>query len=283
MLLAIQNLTVEYNRRGKSLTAVRDFSMSVDAGESVGLVGESGSGKSTVALAVLRLIRPQEGRIVSGRVLLNDVDLLRMPEAPLNQIRGKRVSMIFQDPFTALNPVMRIEDQMGEAIFMPSPRRIVRRGPATLHQKPLDPPFTPTRDDRLRRVLELVQLDAKRILNSYPHQLSGGQRQRVLIAMALLLEPELLIADEPTTALDVLVQKDILDLLFGLQKELGMGLLFISHNLGLVGAYTSNLVVMKEGQAVERGPSKTLFRSPQHAYTRELLSALPPMTRGAAR
>lgn len=257
MLLSIENLTVEYIRRGKTLTAVRDFSLAVDAGESVGLVGESGSGKSTVALAVLRLIRPQEGRIVSGRVLLNGIDLLAMSEDPLNQVRGKRISMIFQDPFTALNPVMRIQEQMLES------------GTVDLA--------------RAREVLLQVQLDADRILNSYPHQLSGGQRQRVMIATALLNRPELVMADEPTTALDVLVQKDILDLLFSLQKQLGMGLLFISHNLGLVGAYSSRIAVMREGQVLERGLSRELFTAPKHPYTEELLAALPPMTRGVSR
>ncbi len=250
-MLEIQNLTVEYYRRGRTLQAVQDFSMSIRPGETVGLVGESGSGKSTVALAILRLIREQEGRIVSGRILLDGEDLLALSEERLRQIRGKRISMIFQDPFTSLNPVMRVREQMRET-GIPD-------------------------DGKLGEALEHVQLEPKRVLASYPHQLSGGQRQRVIIAMALLRRPMLLLADEPTTALDVLVQKDILELLFRLQKEMGMAMLFISHNLGLVASHTQRIVVMKDGRLVEEATPRDLFQHPKQPYTRELLNSLPAL------
>jgi ABC-type dipeptide/oligopeptide/nickel transport system ATPase component len=254
-MLSIENLTVEYFRRGKVITAVRDFSLSISAGETIGLVGESGSGKSTVALAALKLIRPQEGRIVAGKVHFNQENLLVLSETELNRIRGKKISMIFQDPFTALNPVMRIREQLLEG--------------------------GPIEEGRVLDALAQVQLEPQRVLQSYPHQLSGGQRQRVLIAMALLQKPDLVIADEPTTALDVLVQKDILDLLFKLQKDMGMGILFISHNLGLVATYTSKIVVMKEGSLIEMGTSRELFRHPAEPYTQALIASLPPMSRAS--
>jgi ABC-type dipeptide/oligopeptide/nickel transport system ATPase component len=252
-LLTIENLSVEYYRRGAVIPAVKDLSLSLSAGETLGLVGESGCGKSTVALSVLRLIPPQDGAIRAGRILYKDQNLLALNEEALRQVRGQEISMIFQDPFTALNPVMTIEEQMAE-------------GPAA-HGQTLS----------LAEALERVQLDPVRVLAAYPHQLSGGQRQRVLIASALMMHPQILLADEPTTALDVLVQKDILDLLFSLQKQLGMAVLLISHNLGLVARYTQRIAVMKDGQLVEQGPSKGLFDRPQHAYTRELIAALPKL------
>ena len=230
--LEIQNLSVHYTRSGKTVQAVRDVSLTVRSGETLGLVGESGSGKSTVALAVLRLIRPQEGRIVHGQVLLDGQDLLMLPEGTMRAIRGRSIAMIFQDPFTALNPVMTIREQMAEA--------------AKAHGLSVS----------LEEALQHVQLEPARMLRAYPHQLSGGQRQRVLIATALLMRPAFLLADEPTTALDVLVQKDILELLFRLQKELGMGMLFVSHNLGLVAQYTQRIAVMKDGQVVEEAASR---------------------------
>ncbi len=253
-VLAIENLSVDYFRKGKTVHAVRNFSLTVNPGETVGLVGESGSGKSTVAQAVLRLIRPQEGRIVSGRILLHGQDLLSVSEKVIQSVRGRRIGMIFQDPFTSLNPVMRIREQM-------------------LEMGGINP-------QQAEEALVRVQLDPLRVMQAYPHQLSGGQRQRVMIAMALLLKPDLILADEPTTALDVLVQKDILELLFRLQKELKMAILFISHNLGLVATYTSKVAVMSEGRIVEEGLSHDTFQSPQHPYTRALLSALPPLVRG---
>jgi len=247
-MLSIENLSVEYYRRGQVIPAVREFSLNIRSGETVGLVGESGSGKSTVALAILRLIRMQEGRITGGKILFEGKDLLTLPIEDMRHVRGRKISMIFQDPFTSLNPVMRIRDQMAEV---------------SSAQMNLD------------NALSRVQLDPHRTLNSYPHQLSGGQRQRVMIALALLSKPALVLADEPTTALDVLVQKEILELLFRLQKELNMSVLLISHNLALVAQYTQQLVVMRQGRVVEEQPSKNLFHEPKEAYTKELIRAIP--------
>jgi ABC-type dipeptide/oligopeptide/nickel transport system ATPase component len=257
-MLDIQNLSVEYQRRGKIIPAVRHVSLQLNAGETLGLVGESGSGKSTIALAILRLIPPQDGRIVRGKILFTDkdgatCDVLSLDEPALRAIRGKHIGMIFQDPFTALNPVMRIEEQLVEVL--------------RAHHL----------DASLEEALRQVQLEPARVLKAYPHQLSGGQRQRILIAGAILARPAILLADEPTTALDVLVQKDIIELLFGLQKELGLAMLFISHNLGLVASHTQRIAVMKEGEIVEQGASLELFKNPQQAYTRELISALPKL------
>jgi ABC-type dipeptide/oligopeptide/nickel transport system ATPase component len=254
-VLNIEHLSVQYYRRGLIIPAVRDFSLTINPGETVGLVGESGSGKSTVALAILRLIRPQEGRITAGKILFRSDDLLSLPDDRLRAIRGKRISMIFQDPFTSLNPVMRIREQMEEVL--------------TAHSE-----FS-AQSSEISKSLERVQLDPVRILNAYPHQLSGGQRQRVLIAMALLGSPELILADEPTTALDMLVQKDILDLLFDLQKQLHFGMLFISHNLALVVRYTQRLAIMKGGVVAESGTTLDILHHPAHPYTKELWAAIP--------
>lgn len=266
-MLAIENLSVEYYRRGQVIAAVQDFSLAIQPGETVGLVGESGSGKSTVALAILRLIRPQEGRIASGRILFQGENLLAVPDDRMREIRGKRVSMIFQDPFTSLNPVMRIRDQMEECVGAG-----LRARPQSKSNFGQTQGSAPT---HLTDALECVQLDPARVLSSYPHQLSGGQRQRVMIAMALLNQPEFILADEPTTALDVLVQKEILELLFRLQKELKMGVMLITHNLGLVAQYTQRIAVMKEGRLVEEGSSAGVFKSATHPYTRDLIAALP--------
>ncbi len=248
MMLAIENLGVDYFRRGQTIHAVRDFSLTINAGETVGLVGESGSGKSTVALAILRLFRPQEGRITSGRILFQGQDLLALSEDRMREIRGKRISMIFQDPFTSLNPVMSIRSQLEE---------MSTQG--------------------LKEALERVQLDPERVLNAYPHQLSGGQRQRVMIAMALLGGPQLVLADEPTTALDVLVQKEVLHLLFQLQQEIGFGLLFITHNIPLVANRARRLAVMQNGRIVEEGLIKGFLEAPRTGYARELMDACRKM------
>jgi len=264
-MLKIENLSVEYSRRGQVIPAVRDFSLTINPGETVGLVGESGSGKSTVALAILRLIRAQEGRITGGKLIFKGRDLLALPREEMRQVRGRDIAMIFQDPFTSLNPVMRIKEQMEEVL--------------QAHEDTVGAGLVPA-PTVLSDALARVQLDPIRVLNSYPHQLSGGQRQRVMIAMALLCRPALVLADEPTTALDVLVQKEILELLFRLQKEMEMSMLLISHNLALVAQYTRRMVVMKEGQTVEEGDSSQLFKSPKHPYTQTLIASLPPMVLG---
>jgi ABC-type glutathione transport system ATPase component len=255
-MLSIEHLSVAYDHRGGTTQAVQDLSLTIDAGQAVGLVGESGSGKSTVALAILRLFRAREGRITGGRVLFQGRDLLGLPEEAMRRVRGKEIAMIFQDPFTALNPVLRVRTQMAEGLE-------AHGEPATLA--------------RLGAALEAVQLEAARTLEAYPHELSGGQRQRVLIASALLGKPKLLLADEPTTALDVIVQKEILDLLFKLQRDTQTSVLFISHNLALVGAYTQSVSVMRDGKIVESGEAAALFRAPQTDYTRQLVAAVPKL------
>jgi len=223
-MLTIENLSVDYVSHGTWTPALQNFSLTMSAGEAVGLVGPSGSGKSTVALAVMRLIRPMEGRIASGHIVYQGKDLLAVPEYTMRQIRGQHIGMIFQDPFTALNPVLRIDTQLAEAL--------------QAHGRPATAAI-------LEQSVREVQLDPQRTLLSYPHQLSGGQRQRVMIAMALLCKPKLLLADEPTTALDVLVQKEILDLISKLQKERQIAVLFITHNLKLLERYTSRVVTVE--------------------------------------
>jgi len=266
-MLSIENLSVDYYRRGQIISAVRNLSLSINPGEAVGLVGESGSGKSTVALAILRLIRPQEGHISSGKINFQGEDLLALPYERMRAVRGKRISMIFQDPFTALNPVMRIREQMKE-IGVRDEGRVT----SPIHERPSS---LVSHRSSIDDVLERVQLDPVRILNAYPHQLSGGQRQRVMIAMALLGNPELILADEPTTALDTLVQKDILDLLFRLQKQLNIGMLFISHNLSLVASHTQRMAIMKAGAIVELGRTLDIVSHPAHPYTKQLWEAIP--------
>jgi ABC-type glutathione transport system ATPase component len=253
-MLEIKNLSVEYYRRGKIVPAVKDFSLTINTGEAVGLVGESGSGKSTVALAVLRLIRQNDGRITSGEILLNGRNLLGLDAEAMRAMRGKKVAMIFQDPFTALNPVLRVRTQMAEALEAHG--------------------ITPT-TARLTAALGEVQLEPERMLRSFPHQLSGGQRQRVMIATALLNQPELLLADEPTTALDVIVQKEVLDLIFRLKEKTGVSVLFVSHHLALVAQYVSRVAVMKDGGIVEVAPTAQFLREPEHPYSRALWAAVP--------
>jgi ABC-type dipeptide/oligopeptide/nickel transport system ATPase component len=273
-MLVIEHLSVEYYRRGKIIPAVQDISLTLEAGQTLGLVGESGSGKSTVALAILRLIGAREGKITAGRILLEGKDLLALTDEEMRQVRGRRISIVFQDPFTTLDPVMRIREQMAEVLRdMDDGRRAKGEGRVS----PIADRLSPV--DLLEEALERVQLDPQRILNAYPHQLSGGQRQRVLIASAILTRPQFLLADEPTTALDVLVQKEILDLLFRLQRDMQMGVLLISHNLGLVAEYTQRIVVMKQGRLVEEGTPQELFSHPKDPYTHELIAAVPRLTK----
>ncbi len=253
-ILDVQNLTVDFRQDGETTHAVRGVSFHVDKGETVALVGESGSGKSVSALSTVQLLG--ESATVGGSITYDGDQMVGASEAKLRQVRGNDISFIFQEPMTSLNPLHTIEKQLRESI--------------ELHQG--------LRGDAVRdRIVELLEQvgihDAANRLTAYPHQLSGGQRQRVMIAMALANGPELLIADEPTTALDVTIQAQILDLLADLKRDLGMSLLFITHDLTIVRKIADRVCVMKDGQIVEAGPTAALFANPRHPYTRMLLEA----------
>jgi peptide/nickel transport system permease protein len=257
-VLQVQGLTVEIATPAGPICPVQDVSFSVRAGETLAIVGESGSGKSVTATAVMGLL-PPAARPVTGTALFEGQDLLRVPEPTLRRLRGGRLAMIFQDPMSSLNPVHRVGAQVGEAIRAHAPR--------------LD-------DAKLRaRVLELFRrvgiADPARRVDAYPHEMSGGMRQRVMIAMAIANRPVLLIADEPTTALDVTVQAQILDLLAELGRETGTAMIFITHSLGVVAEIADRVVVMYAGQVVEQGRVETVFARPLHPYTRALLAAVP--------
>lgn len=258
MLLEIRDLSVEYKRRERRIPALRNVSLSLDSGETVGVVGESGCGKSTLALSILRLIQPHEGRITSGEILWGGKNILSLSEEELRKLRGKDISIIFQDPFASLNPVLRIGEQIAETIFVHSPESTVH----SLKEKTIS-------------LLTQVRLpEPERIYYSYPHQISGGQRQRAMIALAIANRPKLLIADEPTTALDVTVQKEILELLGELQKELQMSILLITHHMGIIAHYTAKLVVLYAGEVMEEGKTAELIKNPQHPYTHALLKSV---------
>ena len=255
-LLAVNDLKISFAQGEGRVEAVKGVSFTVNAGETVGLVGESGSGKSITALSILQLL-PENAQL-SGAVQFNGEALLDFSRAQMRQIRGHKISMIFQEPMTALNPLHTVEKQIGEVL--------------AIHLG-LDRTAATTKTLEL---LELVGIhNAHTRLKAYPHELSGGQRQRVMIAMALACEPTLLIADEPTTALDVTVQRQILNLLTQLQDKLGMAILFISHDLNLIRHVTDRICVMKDGEVVEHGTTDEVFASPQHPYTIDLLNAEP--------
>jgi microcin C transport system ATP-binding protein len=257
-LLSVRDLSVAFTQNGKTSLAVDRISFDIEQGETVALVGESGSGKSVTALSVLKLLAYPAASHPSGQILFGGKDLLSASENELRAVRGNDVTMIFQEPMTSLNPLHVIEEQIGEVL--------------KLHQGM-------SRKDARARTLELLAQvgirDAEKRLDAYPHQLSGGQRQRVMIAMALANQPKLLIADEPTTALDVTVQAQILELLAGLKSKGGMSLLFITHDLGIVRKITDRVCVMTKGKIVETGRTADIFARPQHEYTRHLLAAEP--------
>jgi peptide/nickel transport system ATP-binding protein len=256
MLLEVKDLSIGFGRH----EAVKGISFEINAGETLGLVGESGSGKSATSLAVLGLL-PESAR-VSGSIRFDGHELLALPEEAMRRRRGRQIAMIFQEPMTALNPVMRVGTQIAEAVAAHHPemrRRQVRA--------------------KVLQAMEEVGLpDAERRAKDYPHQFSGGQRQRILIAMAIVNKPGLLIADEPTTALDVTVQAQILDLLKALRREHGLAMLFISHDLAVVSQVADRVAVMRYGEIVEQAEAGRLFHEPQHAYTRSLLASVPTMT-----
>ena len=258
-LLDVQDLTVVFDGSRSQVTAVDHVSLQIAAGETLGLVGESGSGKSVTAFSILRLVQPP-GRIVSGRVMFEGKDLLTLPEREMRQVRGARISLIFQEPMTALNPVMRVGDQIAEALTV--------HGLADARQA----------DARAIELLDAVRIDNPvRRVRDYPHQLSGGMRQRVMIAIALACRPPLIIADEPTTALDVTIQAQVLDLLRELKERFHLALLLITHDFGVIAEMADRVAVMYKGQVVEEGPVRQILRQPAHAYTRSLLAAVPGM------
>ncbi len=260
-VLEAENLTVTLNTAAGPARAVRDLSFSLRRGRSLGIVGESGCGKSMTALAVMGLL--PEGARATGRVLLHGRDLLALDDARMCAIRGDRIAMIFQEPMTSLNPLHRIGDQVGEAL-----RLHKGMGRREAREKALS-------------LLERVGIpDPHRRIGQYPHQLSGGQRQRVMIAMALANEPDVLIADEPTTALDVTIQRQILDLMQELVDETGMGLILISHDLGVIAENADDVLIMYGGMAVEQGSGEAIFRHFAHPYAQGLFAAIPKLGAG---
>jgi oligopeptide/dipeptide ABC transporter ATP-binding protein len=257
-VLSVQDLTVEFRGDSGWLTAVRNVSFDIGRRECLGIVGESGSGKSVTALSILRLHARATSRMPTGRILFGGRDLLALPEAELRRIRGAEVAMIFQDPMSSLNPVLTIADQIME------PLRLHQGLNAAAARK------------RAIELLDLVRIpDAARRVDEYPHRLSGGMRQRVVIAIAIACQPKLLIADEPTTALDVTIQSQILQLLKELQAELDMSVALITHDLGVIAQFADRVVVMYAGQVIESAPVVPLFDQPMHPYTDGLLAAIP--------
>ena len=257
-LLRVTRLTTVFHLPGRDVRAVDDISLHLDRGETLGIVGESGSGKSMTALSILRLVQPP-GETVGGSIEFNESDdLLELSERQMRQIRGAQIGFIFQEPMTALDPVFPVGDQLAEAILV--------------HERV-------GRSEVRRRVVDLLSAvkipDPEKRMHDYPHQLSGGMRQRVLIAMALACRPLLLIADEPTTALDVTIQAEILDLLQEMKKTFDLALLLITHDLGIVAGRTDRVAVMYAGRIVEMGPVRHIFESPAHPYTRGLLTSIP--------
>jgi oligopeptide/dipeptide ABC transporter ATP-binding protein len=257
-LLEIKNLKLDFVAGGRSLRAVDDVSLTINAGETLCLVGESGCGKSVTALSIARLVPTPPARYVGGEILLNGRDVLQMGKEELRGIRGGTVSYVFQDPGASLNPVFRVGNQIKESLKLHRPEKAT--------------------NDEVIRLLKLVGIPAPESrIKDYPHQMSGGMQQRVMIAMALASEPKLLVADEPTTALDVTIQAQILDLLLDLKKRLGMSILLITHNLGIVGDMAERVAVMYAGQVVELSPARELLKRPLHPYTKALMNSVPKL------
>ena len=257
-VLEVNNLTTRFHTRDGIVKAVEDVSFSLEKGETLGIVGESGSGKSVTCYSLLGLIPMPPGKIHAGSAMFDGKDLLKLSEKELQKIRGKRISMIFQDPMTSLNPYMTVGDQLIE--------------PLTLH-------LGVKGEEARKRAIEMMDHvgipEPDNRMSAYPFEFSGGMRQRIMIAMALITNPEILIADEPTTALDVTVQKQVLDLIKELQKDRGTSVVMITHDLGVVSEVCDHINVMYAGRSVETGPVKEIFGNPVHAYTRALLKSIP--------
>ena len=258
ILLKVENLTVEFSTDEGTIRAVDEVSLKIFKGKTIGVVGESGCGKSVTALSIMRLIASPPGKYANGQIEYEGRDLLKISESQMRELRGNRISMIFQEPMTSLNPVFTVGDQIAEAI--------------RLHQKL-------NRKDALVKAVEMLELvgipSPEERVKSYPHQLSGGMRQRVMIAMALSCKPDLLIADEPTTALDVTIQAQIMELISKLQKDLGMSVMLITHDLGVVAETCDFVFVMYAGRVVEQSSVYNIFKSARHPYTFGLLRSVP--------
>ena len=259
-LLRVENLRTYFHTRAGVVRAVDDVSFSIDPGETLGIVGESGSGKSVACLSLLRLIPSPPGRIETGRAQFVDVDLLKCDDDGLRRIRGDRIAIIFQDPMTSLNPYMRVGDQVIE--------------PLIIHRKT-------SWDQARQRGIEALRAvgiqDAERRMRTYPHEFSGGMRQRVMIATALITKPALLIADEPTTALDVTVQAQILELIRKMQRELGTAVIFVTHDIGIVSGFCDRVLVMYAGRIVESASTAQIFYEPRHPYNQALQKSIPAL------
>ena len=257
-LLGIENLSTFFHTDDGVVKSVRNVDLNIHRGETLGLVGESGCGKSVTALSTMRLIPQPPGRFESGRILFKGQDLLSLSESEMEKIRGNDISMIFQEPMTSLNPLFTIGDQVSEAIILHQGKTPVEAREITL--------------EALRQVA--IPSPEKRI-DQYPHELSGGMKQRVMITMAIVCKPMLLIADEPTTALDATIQAQILELLVALREQTRMAILLITHNLGIIAQFADRVAVMYSGKIVEEAPVESLFESPSHPYTQGLLNSLP--------
>ncbi|MGO8801908.1 ABC transporter ATP-binding protein [Candidatus Binatus sp.] len=264
-LLEVKSIRTSFFTEAGEVRAVDGVSFSVAPGKLMGLVGESGSGKTASVLSIMRLL-PESARIVGGEIIFEDQDLLKLSEPEMRHVRGARIAMIFQEPMTSLNPVFTIGSQIGEAV--------------RLHQQT-------ARAETRNRTIEALRMvgiaDPERRIDDYPHQLSGGMRQRVMIAMALSCNPRLLIADEPTTALDVTIQAQILDLIRELQVRLGLAVILVTHDLGIVAEYADDVTILYAARVMEQAPSAELFRNPLNPYTRGLLESIPGMDRNRQR
>ena len=256
-LLRVENLRTVFDARPQPVVAVNDVSFQIHKGETLGLVGESGSGKSVTAFSIIRLVQ-EPGKVLGGKVFFQGKDLLALPEDEMRQIRGAGIGFVFQEPMAALNPVMRVGAHIAEALTV--------HGLASRH-------------DARGRAIDLLRavkiVDPEKRVDDYPHQLSGGMRQRVMMAIALACKPPLVIADEPTTALDVTVQAQVLDLLREMKREFDLSLLLITHDFGVIAETADRVAVMYRGRIVEQGAVRDIFRNPQHPYTRGLLASIP--------
>ena len=257
-LLQIEDLHIHYMSEGRKVQAVNGVSFEIGAGETIGLVGETGAGKTTMALAIMKLIQKPAGRYAGGKIVFNGEDLITAHENRMHAIRGNQISMIFQDPMTSLNPVYTVGDQIAEVV--------------ALHQKV----SAKQAMDRAGEVLELVGIPKERA-DEYPHQFSGGMKQRVCIAMALAANPQLLIADEPTTALDVTIQAQVLDLMGKLKRELNTAMILITHDLGIVSEVCDKVAIMYAGRIIEFGTLEDIYRNPTHPYTLGLFGSIPKL------